>query len=114
VGLEHPGSQRGSEANGWLSPTGCRLVGCVDPPRRHGTGGELLDGVESGNHAAGRLDLQHSRSLNQGLASPRTNLQTMLKIALIPGQGHRSGVCRDIQRVQYLGVGGGGADLAVG
>jgi hypothetical protein len=33
------------------------LVDCVDPPRRQGTGGELLDRFEPGNHAAGRLDL---------------------------------------------------------
>jgi hypothetical protein len=39
-------------------------------------GGELLDGVESVNHAAGR-------------PSPRTNFQTMLKVTLIPGRPPR-------------------------
>ncbi len=68
----------------WLAvPTGCRFVGWVDPPRRQGTGGELLDGVESGNHARGGVDLQRDRSLNEGLASPRTNFQMMLHITLI-------------------------------
>ena len=72
-------------------------VGSVDPPRPRGTGSELLDSVESGNHAPRRLDLQHGRSLNEGLASPRTHFQTMLKVTLIPGQGHRGCVCGDIQ-----------------
>jgi hypothetical protein len=49
------------------------VVGCVDPPRRQSIGGELLDGVESGNRGQGRVDLQHGRSLNEGLASPCTN-----------------------------------------
>ena len=83
-------------------PTGCRFVGWVDPPRRQGTGGELLDGVESGNHARGGVDLQRDRSLNEGLASPRTNFQMMLHITLILAQGHRGGVCGDIQRVRCI------------
>jgi hypothetical protein len=77
-------------------------------------GSELIDGVEPGNHAAGRLDLQHGRSLNEGLASPRTNLKAMLKVTLIPGQGHRCGVCRDIQGVHDLGPGGGWFNRALG
>jgi hypothetical protein len=36
--------------------------------RSHGTGGYLLDAVESGNHAAGRFDLQHGRSLRRRVA----------------------------------------------
>jgi hypothetical protein len=74
-----------------------RLRGCAAPP---GTGGKLLDGVESGNYASRRLDLQRGRSLNQGLASPRTNFQTILKVTLIHAQGHRGGVCGDLQHVQ--------------
>jgi hypothetical protein len=38
----------------------------------------------------------------------------MLKVTLTPGQGHRGGVCGDIQGVQDLGLRGGSADLAVG
>jgi hypothetical protein len=100
VGLDLPGGQCGVEAHGWSSPTGCRLVDCVDPPRRQGTGGELLDRVESGNHAPCRLDLQRGRSLNQGLASPHTHFQAMLQVTLIPNQRHRGGVSRDMQGVQ--------------
>jgi hypothetical protein len=107
VGLDLPGGQCGFQAYGWPSPTACRLVSCVEPRRRQGTGGDLLDGVESGNHAAGGLHLQRRRSLNQRLASPRTNLQTMLKVTLIPGKCHRGHVCGDIQRVQHLRLGGG-------
>jgi hypothetical protein len=114
VRLDLPGGQCGFQAHRWPLPTGCWLVGCVDPPRRHGTGGELLDRVESGNHAVGRLDLQHDRSLTEWLASPRTNFQSMLKVTLIPAQSHRGGVRGDIQHMQYLGVGGGRAGLAVG
>jgi hypothetical protein len=114
VGLDLPGGQCGFQAHGWPSPTGCRLVGFVEPSRRQGTGSELLDGVESGNHCPGRLDLQRLRSLNEGLPSPRTNFQTMLKVTLVPGQCHRCGVCSDIQRVQDPGVGCDWVDRAVG
>jgi hypothetical protein len=83
------------------------LLGWVEPPRRQGTGSELLNGVESGNHARGRFDLQHGRSLNQRLPAPRTNVQAMLQVRLIPGQCHRCGMGRDIQGVQHLGLGCG-------
>jgi hypothetical protein len=81
--------------------------------RRQRTGSELLDGVEPGNHAPGRLDLQRRRTLNQVLASPRTNVQAMLQVTLIPGECHGGGVCSDMQRMQYLGLGSGWADVAV-
>lgn len=52
-----------------------------------------------------QVSLNIRRSLNEGLASPRTNTQTMLHVTLIPGQGDDGGVCCDIYRVQYLGSG---------
>ena len=88
-------------------PTNCRLSGCVDPARSQRTGSELLDRVESGHHALGRLDLQGRGSLKQRLASPSSHLEPTLKVMLIPGQGHCGGVRGDIQRVKYLRVGGG-------
>jgi hypothetical protein len=66
-------------------------------------------GVEPGNHATGRLDLQHGRSLNEGLASPCANLKAMLQVTLILGQGDRGGVCRDIQDVHICLVGAVGS-----
>jgi hypothetical protein len=114
VGLDLPDGRCGFQAHGWPTPTGCRLIGYVEPPRRQETDSELLDGVKTGNHAPRRLDLQRRRSLNQGLPSPCANLQPMLQVTLIRGQGHRGGMCRDIQRVQYLGVGADWDGLAVG
>jgi hypothetical protein len=114
VGLDFPGGQCGGEAYGSSMRTGCRFIGCVDRQRLEGTGGELLDSVESRNHAPGRLDLQRGRSLNQGLASPRTNFQTILKLTFIPAQGHRRGVCGDIHRVQNPCVGRRCAGLVSG
>jgi hypothetical protein len=101
--LRHPGVWLAvSDVPGWSAT------------RRQRTRNQLLDGVESGNHAHGRLDLQHGRSLNQRLPSPRTNFQTILQVTLIPGDCHRGGVCRNMQGVQYLGVGDGSGGLAVG
>jgi hypothetical protein len=48
------------------------LVGCFDPPRRHGTGRELLDGVESRNHAAGRRRLTQLPDDVEGHADTRS------------------------------------------
>ena len=66
VGLDLPGGQCGFQTYGWPSPIGSRFIGCVDPPRRKGTGSELLNGVESGNHGPRGLDLQRRRSLSEG------------------------------------------------
>jgi hypothetical protein len=111
VGLDLPGGERGFETCGWTLPTGCRLVGCVDPPRRQGTGSELLDGVESGNHARNRFDLQRGGSLNEGLPSPRTNLQAMLQVTLIAGEGHRCAATCKACNIWVLAVVGPGPSV---
>jgi hypothetical protein len=65
--------------------------------------------------AAGRWLLLHPLSIPVGpvpmLASPRTNLETMLKVTLIAGEGHGGGVRGDIYRVHYRRVGGGDSGL---
>jgi hypothetical protein len=60
--------QSGFQAHGWPPLTGCRSAALIRRAARR-IGGELLDGVESGNHAAGR-------------PSPRAYFQTMLKVTL--------------------------------
>jgi hypothetical protein len=77
VGLDSPGGQSGSQRRGRPPrPVAGSSAGLIRRAAREPAASARW--LQSGKHARGGVDLQRDRSLNEGLASPRTNFQMML------------------------------------